>query len=568
MPYCHNCGNSISENDLFCGECGVSFSEPAAKDVGKVPKSPLQHGFIFTNIRALSIKLDVSVDTIESAFRSFCSSKEEVGIAYQIVDVSNYKPKLRENGRIGSVVVLTPVDSWQKHFRLLTDCYVYYAEQGKAAEFLFIIGGDDIVPMPKIKHYFEGKSPIHSDMLYTYFYGTETQSLLESGELFHYSPKLLAGRFPLAQDAKYEHLISYLQRVVDADHNGFEINKVYGQSDPHWKRTSAAVVSELYENGLFREYSLKSSEEWVDYCYKSMLLTPSCGLEMTVQLFNNEANLYYFNMHGSNVPQDGAFSGEVYYRKRHFIPGISPEFWSLCTSNYIVVTEACHGGRFIGDNYAESMLLSAFKNKALLYVGASHVAYGASDPQGANGCVGMSCADIMARYFILLFFKGYNAAVALYLARGAVLNNRSEPNPYDYVTAVEFNLFGDPTLSYRGAYSSHAKGSVRHTLKPIIPKETKIYAQAKKVYTNSSSADSILDMVRQVVNQNIFEIQEMIKEHLYEYYKISPRQLNHIYEQPGKNGTSFLYEYEIDERSQAIVVLDAEKKISKVIMTK
>lgn len=110
---------------------------------------------------------------------------------------------------------------------------VHNAEQADGSEesqYLFIIGGSDIIPMPRIRHYISNDAnddSIDTDILYAYPYGKEMITLLESQEAFKYDQLFFVGRLPFGEDASIEDLCAYLERNIAYSH-GFPINEAYG----------------------------------------------------------------------------------------------------------------------------------------------------------------------------------------------------------------------------------------------------------------------------------------------------------------------------------------------------
>ena len=111
------------------------------------------------------------------------------------------------------------------------------------SQYLFIIGSNDIIPMPCIRHYISDDAnddSIDTDILYAYPYGKEMLALLENQEAFTYDQLFFVGRLPLGEDASFEDLRDYLERDVNYS-LGFPMNEAYGQCDPTGKKVSSRV---------------------------------------------------------------------------------------------------------------------------------------------------------------------------------------------------------------------------------------------------------------------------------------------------------------------------------------
>lgn len=560
MSYCHNCGLKVAQEDLFCASCGTSLDFEEKQKSKSNSCSTHRYGYLFTNLESLGHKLNTPLETLRSFLQSFIYEKSETGVIYKLIDVSNYTPLLSENRSLGSSITLTPVDSWESHQRLLTDQYVYDSQRENTADYLFIIGGDDIIPMPKIKHYIYAPDPgIYTDMPYGYLYGSKTLSLFENEEVFKHSSMLHVGRLPFAEDSDIDFLTSYLRRAIHVSRYGLSVRGAYGQCDPHWKNVSNMVIKELYDAKLMPTYEGVGE----DSVYRSLVLSPSVNLETIQSFFHPGVSLYYFNMHGSNSPQNGCFSGEIPRGSKKHVNGISPKEWNSCEENNIVITEACYGARFIGDSYEHSMLLSSLHNKTLLYVGSSHIAFGAVDPY-----VGMSNADIIARCFMGAFLRGYDGANSLFFAKQAIFS-QGDVNKHDLTTVVEFGIFGDPTLAIYGSHEMGADhGAKSTTSKSHTPLTTEEEYSKPIMKVISVSSSSILNRVRQAVNRNILEGNKKVGEYLYHQLGITPREADQIFEVTTKQGCSYFYKYTMSESNEIWVKLDSKNNITEVITTK
>lgn len=578
MPYCFNCGHLIVEDDFFCGSCGTALQQNKFNSESKSTDSRIdKRGYVLTNLDALSQKLSIKSSKLKDILLSFIEEKKKWSVFYTLIDVSNYEPQLSENKGYGKIR-LSPSEPWQTHQRLLTDRYVYDVEQQHLdVDYLFIIGGHDIIPMPKVPNYIASEqhnATVDTDMPYGYLYGSQTQPLLESGELFCLQAMLHIGRLPLATDAVPKDLFHYLEQNITVTENGFPKGKAYGQCDPHWKKVSELVMGDL----LSDDYNFSGNS---NYIYQSLVLSPSVTTtneqyhplldHETLHIdrfFNENAVLYYFNMHGGNFPDGPHFVGEIPPVTKDYLPGISPRSLGNALLSNIVVTEACYGARFIGATVENSMLLSAMRNKTMLYVGSSRVSFGNVDQNG----MGISCADIIAKYFTNTFLEGLDAGQAFFISKYYAIHLQPE-NILSYTTTIEFNLFGDPTLTFYGAENTKATAKTMsqsakfdQTPQILIRKEDYSKFQIKEI--NIAASQSILERVRQSVNRNIHDSHQLINEHLYSQYGIQPRKLHRVFEINNQFEKNHLYIYEKDDISQIWVTVDANNQIKRVLTTK
>jgi hypothetical protein len=249
--YCPECGYKIEEEDArFCPECGKCVQEEMERIVIKTNHSKSLYGIILTNVFLLAQKLNVSEDDVRSALEHFIQGKEMFGIHYQLVDVSNYTYYKKNILGFSKKLCLKEQASLWTCMEVLMDMHNEEMSEGKAlSRYLFIIGGDDIIPMPCVRHFADNcpDETIDTDILYSYPYGEKTLAMLEKGSLFEYSPIFIVGRLPIEKDTSIEDWCGYLERVLNSS-GGIPVKGAYAQCDPNWKNVSATVADTLIEN--------------------------------------------------------------------------------------------------------------------------------------------------------------------------------------------------------------------------------------------------------------------------------------------------------------------------------
>ena len=526
--FCPECGNRIEDQNIhFCPECGARIEQESNTEkktpVKPHPQGMSMHGLIFTNLDLLAEKTGTDEQSLMAIFNAFIRQKREYGISYKLVDAGNYtyrKSGFWGNSKKVHLKITSPL--WD-YMDILMD--VHNGEQAagdEISQYLFIIGGSDIIPMPCIHHYIPNDSnddSIDTDMLYAYPYGKEMIALLENQEAFTYDQLFFVGRLPLGEDASLEDLCGYLERDIDYS-NGFPMNEAYGQCDPHWKKVSSYVANDLLNGNYFRDLSRHLSP---DHYYNRLLLSPMVVEGNLHQVFHTNASLYYFNLHGGEGLESRGYAGVMLNKEEYgALPAIEPEHMMTCEEPNIVISEACYGGRFIGLDQHHSMLLASLFTNTLAFVGSSRVAWGAvDDASSPQSGVSVSYADIIAGYFISAILQGYTVAEALFIARSAVLQGTVPGDPHAALTVVEFNLFGDPmtTMNVRTNLKSGNKITSKTTL---VDPNTKIGCTIEKIKTEKGNG-SILEQVRGAVNANIQQIHATIGQHLYASYGIKPR---------------------------------------------
>ena len=451
--FCPECGNHIEDQNIhFCPECGAKIKQDSHVEKN-TPDSQSQgtgiHGLIFTNVGLLAEKMEIDEQDLLSILDEFIRQKREYGISYKLVDAGNYsyqKSGFWGNNRTVCLTLNSPL--WD-YMDILMDVHNGEKKTGsEMSQYLFIIGGNDIIPMPCIHHYIPDDSnddSIDTDMLYAYPYGKEMLALLESQEAFKYDQLFFVGRLPFGNDASLEDLCGYLERDINYS-NGIPMNEAYGQCDPHWKKVSSRVANDLLQGNYLRNLDHYLS---ADHYYNRLILSPMVVEENVSQVFHTNASLYYFNLHGGEGREARGYFGVMLHQEKDGCwPVIEPEHMMTCEAPNIIISEACYGGRFIGLDKHHSMMLASLFTNTLTFVGSSRVAWGAVDSSSSSASdIPVSYADIVANNFIDAILKGYSAAEALFIARSVLLRSTIPGDPHAALTVVEFNLFGDPTTT-------------------------------------------------------------------------------------------------------------------------
>ena len=576
--FCPECGHRIEDQNIhFCPECGTKIEWPCHTEK-KAPNTPHpqnmgMHGLIFTNLHLLAGKLEVDEQILITIFDEFIQQKREYGISYKLIDVGNYsyqKSGFWGNTKKAHLKANSPL--WD-YMDILMD--VHNGEQAggdEISQYLFIIGSNDIIPMPCIRHYISDDAnddSIDTDILYAYPYGKEMLALLENQEAFTYDQLFFVGRLPLGEDASFEDLRDYLERDVDYS-LGFPMNEAYGQCDPHWKKVSSRVANDLLQGNYLRDLGNYLS---ADYYYNRLILSPMIVEGNLHQVFHTNASLYYFNLHGGEGRESRGYAGVMLNKEEYgALPAIEPEHMMTCEEPNIVISEACYGGRFIGLDKRHSMMLASLFTNTLAFVGSSRVAWGAVDDlSSSQSRVSVSYADIIAGYFINAILQGYTVAEALFIARGAVLQETVPGDPHTALTVVEFNLFGDPMITMN-ALTSLKSGNKMTRKTALVEQDTQIGCTIEKV-GHGTGKGSILEQVRGAVDANIQQIHATIGQYLYTNYGIKPRPVEEILKIKYNNGQEeLIFNYDLTSEKKIptrwVVTTSTDGKIKRVYSTK
>ena len=600
--YCPECGTKIDDDCRFCPECGTQivsdeeetavqpsqpvaatpqatdtapFANPSAnveEDItepdpvepqeGKedpLPE-PVCWGLILTNVKLLALKFNVTEDQLLGVFKQFIHYKRTIGISYQLIDAGNYTYHKHGFFSKPKTVSLTANDSWSDYGALLMDMHEYeVSKKLPESQYLFIVGSEDIVPMPAIRTYLskevEKDRTIDTDLLYAYPYGPEMLQKLETLDIYRYEALFYVGRLPLATDATVEDLVSYLNRDI-ACQEGIPVDEMYAHCDMNWKNTTAHEVKVIREQRLFPVWKVQFPQ---NSYYNDLFLSPPLRFDtdnkefMTQRFFNIDANLFLFNLHGCPTAHVGHYSAS-YPNHKDWVDAVHPKFVQQCKYPNIMVSQACYGGRFIGEKKDTSMIMSALSNQTLAFVASSRSAWGSVDCQGSTpDNAPMAFSDVLASYFLQQVLMGMSVGMAFFNTRSYVFQYRGDGNPQDAVTIAEFNLFGDPTLfgntdvdiqdkaqTTAGAKVSRPLGTNQKSASkiasartafsggnkaPLAKPDQKLGVKTEVLQSKAAGGQqSLLDQVRSQVDANMIAICKTMGQHLYAQYGIEARE--------------------------------------------
>lgn len=544
---------------------------------------------IWTNTEALALKYlneVVSSENINyskiiySFIKRFINDAASTGIKYIILDSAD-----PEYNRF-----LDQEKSWESHLNMLDAFRLKNLDHLKSPVGLFIIGGDDVIPMPRLRNPLHDKAKdlkkldlleasIEVDWLYCFeaqYINVDKDGYLNIDKLSNVSPVFHVGRLPmengLMETLPENDLDQYFSKSLSALKNKIDIDKMGIVVSENCKFVGSKVV-----NG----FPLPDLSTF-DSCYQHQGKFVSPKIDLTdkdnpdkkavIDKYRNtlkQCNMLHFDLHGGPSPNVSAYAGASYYGEK--VPAFEPYFLKDSKVK-IIVPICCWGAKFIGYNRNNSTLLySMYDSSTLIFMGSCRSAYGPIDNPFINHNKELISepqtlyAERLLRLFMQYILTGYTAGQSLSMAKTEYLSKYSNNNVYDFLTVQQFNLFGDPMLRSKPILSKDdividEESSITISLPDFKTcdysyNETCIYSK------NTKDSISILDRVRQTVDKNLCDIRDRMNELLYKYYNIDPENLKYITQYKtgkGLEGMRFVYSERGDYPSEVSAITDAE----------
>ena len=151
-------------------------------------------------------------------------------VEFLLPDVSDYQDEFGEK------------PTWQEHKAIMADFMAGMGLQPSPSLSLFIVGGDDVIPMPRIANPINETEQLESDILYC-FAGEELTRLDVKESLCN------VGRLPLESGSLPSTLNDDLQSYFNLSNmmlmTGIEVNKVVMTSTESWLPASNDMVKGL-----------------------------------------------------------------------------------------------------------------------------------------------------------------------------------------------------------------------------------------------------------------------------------------------------------------------------------
>ena len=521
--FCPECGTKVDADARFCHNCGTrleSFEEESVQEESSSNDSPAneQIGIIFTDTHKLAEKYDCSQDEVTAVIESFRKQSREHGMEWYLLDAPEY-------------IEDTDNPFWLDYNEAISDFMQEYDLPRGVGIPVFIIGGDDVIPIPMVEDVFgssdDGRIPC--DMSYC-FAGNFFSDLWDGGDrsITEDYVRNNVSRLPL-EDGEMESSLAddlgdYFERCSQHYDEGLDVETVMMEANASWLPASKTMSEHL---------PLVSHADDPDMVQDGMYVSPPVSVEdeETVEPVIetlDECGMLLFNLHGAGSKGMSGFyhdGGEAF----------STELLAN-TEAQVLNTVACYGARYHGFERDDSMMLSAlYDNGFLLYAG-SLIPVPMTEldvPEGVEVHEGSGSEHLMPIY-CMEQFRGLPVGEAMMRAKLEYFNTFRfmERDDFSMATMMMFSLYGNPMLRLQPQEEVLQRAAECHVL-PVLPQNKRVAPIQKKrieriLVKDDYKGQSLLDEVRGLIDANLAAIHAQVQQHLYDTLGLEPRWLDHV----------------------------------------
>lgn len=525
------------------------------------------YGLILTDGNALARKYGCTIQEVYDVFNDFIQNAYDQQMYWTFLDISQYGLDSTHE---------TP--SWIECNEAVSRCIADNNLTAGPDLHLFIIGGDDVIPIPRVEDPWPyGGERIPTDTCYA-FEGTYIVDLLDSrdSDFTVGCARNNVARLPLEDgqlDTDIRSDIGAYFNISSMYGGGIPVGNVLMISNRDWIPASCTMTQhlpllyntddpELIRNGMYISPKLltKDAESLSIYC-KSL----------------DKADMLMFNLHGANEEGMCGF----YSKDEAFNPSLLNQGRAR-----VFNTVACFGARYAGYKRNDSMLLSAlYGGGVLLYTGSlipvpmfSNEETDEARQLLLNPGTG---SEVLMRLYPLYQFKGMTGGKAMLQAKCDYFNmcRHVEDDSFSMSTALMFCLYGNPMLHVRRR-EYVVESALQNDAMPPAPikadgsplKKT----MRQRLLQKDKSNQSLIDQIRGYVDENLNAIRNMVEQHLYQQLGLKPEMLDSIDQvsRPTIDGnyeTGYSFNYHDASRqygADTFVEVDAQGKTKRIYTTK
>jgi len=407
LKFCENCGTLVSnyetlvpnenqENKEIQQENLVDFdifsdSNWSSKYKEICENSNNKIGIIFIKSSILKNQLSCSDLELKSLLSDYISFSKTRFIDYFLLDLDSQKISPDSSNSLKNCIEIQ--SAIEKVFH---------------QSYIFILGNENVIPFATWKNESEDSD---EDVTSDFPYATFDLSSVWNGQKYDFDSLIRVGRLPTWKGENFYDFNQYFDNAKKGIENLKQIVP-YGLSALIWQNESNNEFSSIFS--------------------KKVDTSPNLTRHNVDSNIPNNANLFFFNLHGSNET-------EYWYGQEgiEYPEAFSPQNISKIQNPYFLGVEACYGAIFEdGREKSDSIVQNALVSGCISFLGSSRIAYGTSNPPG-------SCADIVISNFLEKIKNGESSGDSFIFALKKLCQNEMDDS--DLKTLCEFSLFGDPT---------------------------------------------------------------------------------------------------------------------------
>lgn len=565
----NNMGLGIATPPPMPGASAVPSMPGQSKSAPQPAADALEarYGIILTNANALARKYGCSTQDVYDVFDDFIQNAYDQRMYWTFLDIAQY----------GMDSANEP-PSWIECNEAVSRCIAENKLTAGADLHLFIIGGDDVIPIPRVEDPWPyGSERIPTDTCYA-FEGTYIVDLLDNrdSDFTVGCARNNVARLPL-EDGK-------LSTDIRSDLGAyFNISSMYGDGIPvgnvlmisnrDWIPASCTMTQhlpllynnddpELIRNGMYISPKLltQDAERLGIYC-KSL----------------DNADMLMFNLHGADAKGMCGFYSEA--------EAFNPSLLSHGKAR-VFNTVACFGARYAGYERNDSMLLSAlYGGGVLLYTGSlvpvPMFSSGETDEVRELILNPGTGSEVLMRLYPLYQFKGMTGGKALLQAKCDYFNmcRNIEDDCFSMSTALMFCLYGNPMLNVRRSDHVIESALRNDAMPPAAVKADGMplrKTMRQRLMQKDVNSQSLIDQIRGYVDDNLNAIRTMVEQHLYRQLGLNPQTLDSIdqFSRPTIDGNyemGYSFNYHDPNRqygADTFVEVDTQGKTKRIYTTK
>jgi hypothetical protein len=523
FKFCPECGTKVDADARFCPNCGIRLEaleeEPEiVEDSSYENSDDEQVGVIFTDTQKLAEKYDCPQEEVVAVIESLRDQSREHGMEWYLLDASEY-------------VEDTDEPFWLDYNEAISDFMQEYDLPRGVEIPVFIIGGDDVIPIPMVEDVFGSSDDrrIPCDMCYC-FEGNFFSDLWDGGDrrITDDYVRNNVSRLPL-EDGEMESSLAddlgdYFERCTQYYDEGLSVDAVMMEANASWLPASKTMSEHL---------PLVSHADDPDMVQDGMYVSPPVSVEdedSMEPVINtlDECGMLLFNLHGAGSEGMSGFyndGGEAF----------STDMLAN-TEAQVLNTVACYGARYHGFQRDDSMMLSALYNNGFLLYAGSLIPVPMTElnvPDGVEVHEGSGSEHLMPIY-CMEQFRGLPVGEAMMRAKLEYFNTFRfmERDDFSMATMMMFSLYGNPMLRLQPKEEVLQRAAECHVL-PVLPQNKRMAPIQKKrmqrvLVKDGLKGQSLLEEVQGLVDANLSAIHAQVQQHLYDALGLEPRWLDHV----------------------------------------